>query len=141
MIPRNKQHFIVMSTLYSILVDFNYNKKDGIRKSSEIIDGMMEEYGESAPDYIKDCVNLSLINYGEIVKAFTPLLKNWTWERIPLITQAILIMSYTHFYKLGPIDKRIVIDVAVNLAKEYIEEKQAKFINGILEKALEENGK
>lgn len=45
-------------------------------------------------------------------------------------------MSYTHFKYIETIDKAIVIDVAVKLAKEYIEEKQAKFINAILDEVL-----
>ena len=34
------------------------------------------------------------------------------------------------------IDKSIVINVAVDLAKKYIEEKQAKFVNAILDEVL-----
>ena len=45
-------------------------------------------------------------------------------------------MSYAHFYYVEKIDKRIVINVAVELAKKYIEEKQAKFINAILDEVL-----
>ena len=47
-------------------------------------------------------------------------------------------MSYTHFYYVekGKVDKKVVINTAVELAKKYVEEKQAKFINAILEKVL-----
>ena len=45
-------------------------------------------------------------------------------------------MSYAHFYYVENIDKSIVINVAVDLAKKYIEEKQAKFINAILDEVL-----
>ena len=45
-------------------------------------------------------------------------------------------MSYAHYYYVENVDKKVVIDVAVSLAKKYIEEKQAKFINAILDKVL-----
>ena len=45
-------------------------------------------------------------------------------------------MSYAHFYYVEKVDKRIVIDIAVNLAKKYIDDNQAKFINAILDKVL-----
>ena len=44
--------------------------------------------------------------------------------------------NYLLFKYIETIDKAIVIDVAVKLAKEYIEEKQAKFINAILDEVL-----
>ncbi|MBQ6731270.1 MAG: hypothetical protein IJR08_05125, partial [Bacilli bacterium] len=39
-------------------------------------------------------------------------------------------------YYVEKIDKRIVINVAVDFAKKYIEEKQAKFVNAILDEVL-----
>ena len=39
-------------------------------------------------------------------------------------------------YILEKIDKKVVINTAVNLAKKYIEENQAKFINAILDGVL-----
>ena len=44
-------------------------------------------------------------------------------------------MSYAHS-KIEEVDKRIIINIAVELAKKYIEPKQAKFINGILDEVL-----
>ena len=45
-------------------------------------------------------------------------------------------MSYAHYYEIDPTDKKIVINIAVSLAKKYIEEKQGKFINALLDKLL-----
>ena len=79
---------------------------------------------------------MSLKHYGDIKEAYGPYLKDWKWDRLPLLTQAILIMAYSHFYYVEKVDKRIVINVSVDLAKKYIDEKQAKFINAILDKVL-----
>ena len=79
---------------------------------------------------------VSLAKYGEIKLAYAPFLKKWKWERLPLLTQAILLMSYTHFYFIEKADKAVVINVAVELAKKYIDDKQAKFINGILDSGV-----
>lgn len=136
-LSRNQQNYIIMSTIYIELNDFNYGEQGLSRKAQDMMLGLLEEYGvNKVPSFIEDMVNLSLMHYGEIRDAFIPFLKDWKWERLPLLTQAILLMSYTHYYYVEKIDKAIVINVAVNLAKEYIEEKQAKFINGILDKVL-----
>ena len=44
-------------------------------------------------------------------------LNRWKWSRLPLLSQAILLMSYAHFYYVEKVDKRIVINIAVELAK------------------------
>lgn len=135
-ITRNQTHYIVMTVIYNELNDFIYGKSEPSRDARELISELCELPFEECDDYIKNCVSVSLSKYGEIVNVFLPHLKNWKWERIPLLTQAILIMSYAHYYYVEKVDKRVVIDIAVNLAKKYIEEKQAKFINAILDGVL-----
>ena len=136
-LSRNQQNYIVMTTIYMELNDFNYGDKSNPRTSKEIMLSLLEEESETlVPPFVEDMVNLSLLHYGEAVAIFSEHLKDWKWERIPLLTQAILLMSYTHFKYIEKIDKAIVIDVAVKLAKEYVEEKQAKFINAILDETL-----
>ena len=135
-INRNQQHYIIMTVIYNELNDFVIGKGETFRDARDLISELCEQPYEEVDDYIKSSVTHSLQNYGKIKEAFVPFLKNWKWERLPLLTQAILIMSYAHFYFVEKVDKKIVINIAVNLAKTYIEEKQAKFINAILDKVL-----
>ena len=136
-LSRNQQNYIIMTAIYMELNDFNYGDKSNPRSSKEIILGLLEDYNlTSIPSFVEDMVNVSLFHYGDAVEAFSKNLKDWKWDRLPLLTQAILLMSYIHFYYIEKIDKAIVIDVAVNLAKEYVEEKQGKFVNAILDETL-----
>ena len=65
----------------------------------------------------------------EIIKRF--LSKGWSWERISFLIQSILIYSTIEFTSL---DKAIVINEALYIAKEFIPDKsEIKFINGILD--------
>ena len=97
MISRNQSHYIIMSAIYIELADFNFAKGETPRNAEEVIKDLIEEE-EEIPLFIIDSVNLSLLYYGEAVNAITPYLTNWKWERIPLLSQAILLLSYTHFY-------------------------------------------
>ena len=134
-LSRNQTHLVIMTVIYNELVDYSFS--DGSNFSRGAQEMICEMVGE--PDYdnidpfIKDMVMVSLQKYGEIVTAYTPYLRNWKWERLPLLTQAILLMSYTHFYSVEKVDKKVVINIAVDLAKKYIDDKQAKFINAILD--------
>ena len=136
-LSRNQQNYLIMTVIYMELNDFNYGDKSNPRTAKEIILELLKDYNETViPPFIEDMVNVSLLHYGEAVELFSTHLKDWKWERIPLLTQAILLMSYTHFKYIEKIDKAIVIDVAVRLTKEYVEEKQAKFVNAILDEVL-----
>ena len=135
-ISRNKEHFIIMTVIYNELTDFTFGEGKMVRDANEMIASICEcDISEVSP-FVIDSVMISLKKYGEIVSAFTPYLKAWKWERLPLLTQAILLMSYTHYKFMGQVDKKVVINVAVNLAKKYIDDKQAKFINAILDSGV-----
>lgn len=92
----------------------------------------------SATEYVRNSLISINKNYGVMVNAFIPYLVNWRWERIPLIIQAILLMTYAHFYFVEEnINKAIVIDNAVKMAKLYHgDTKTINFVNAILDKVL-----
>ena len=133
---RNQQHYIIMTVIYDELNDFVLGGGKTFRDARDMISELCEAPYDLVDDFIKSSVANALNNYGAIIDAFTPLLKNWTWDRLPLLTQAILLMSYAHFYYVEKVDKKVVINIAVDLAKKYVDEKQAKFINAILDGAL-----
>ena len=135
-INRNQQHYIIMTVIYDELNDFISGEGKTFRDARDLTSELCEVPYEEVDEYIKSTIAFSLQKYGEIKEAFTPFLRNWKWDRLPLLTQAILMMSYVHFYYVEKVDKKIVINVAVELAKRYIEPKQAKFINGILNEVL-----
>ena len=125
-----------MIVIYDELVDYFAGGGTTFRDAREITSELCGCEYEDVDDYIKSNVANALQHYGEIREAYVPFLKNWKWERLPLLTQAILLMSDSHFYYVEKVDKKIVINIAVDLAKKYIEEKQASFINAILDGVL-----
>ena len=137
-LSRNQEHYVIMTVIYNELTDFIYGDKANVRDAEELIKGVsLSQYGEEyVSEYSKNTVFISLSKYGEIVKEYEPYLKGWKWDRIPALTRAILLMSYSHFYYVEKVDKRIIINIAVNLAKLYVDEKQAKFVNGLLDGVL-----
>lgn len=132
-LSRNQQHYIIMTAIYNELTDFTFGDKTVNRSAEDVISSLCECNIKDVPPYIIDTVMVSLSKYGEIKLAYSPYLKNWKWERLPLLTQAILLMSYSHYYFIEKVDKVVIINTAVSLAKKYIDDKQAKFINAILD--------
>lgn len=130
---RNQQHYIIMVAVYNELTDFTFGDQQINRSAEDVISSLCECDIKDVPHYIIDTVMVSLSKYGEIKAAYAPYLKKWKWKRLPLLTQAILLMSYSHFYYIEKVDKNVVINTAIELAKKYIDDKQAKFINAILD--------
>lgn len=126
-----------MTVIYNELLDHVLGNDECFRNANELIEEISETPFREVNDFIKNSVALSLKNYGNAKNAIEPFLVNWDWKRLPLLTQAILIMSHTHFYLVEKIDKRVVINTAVELAKKYIDPKQAKFINAVLDGVLQ----
>ncbi len=133
---RNQQHYIVMTVIYDELNDFYLNGGKVFRDAREMTSEMCEVPYEEIPEYIKSTIAHALQNYGTIVLDISKYLKNWKWERLPLLTRAIFMMSYSHFYYVEKVEKSVVISIAVKLAKEYIDSEQAKFIHAVLDKVL-----
>ena len=135
-----------MTIIYEALLDSSMHKNEVFRTFEELINDDSVTAIISAEDevdevkanaYIKNSVDQALRHYVDILNIVKPHLKNWTWDRIPLLSQSILLMSISHYNYVEKVDKRIVIDVAVNLAKKYIEDKQTKFIHAILDEVLD----
>jgi transcription termination factor NusB len=45
-------------------------------------------------------------------------------------------MSYIHYFHIEEVDKGVVIDIAVRLAKVYLDAKDYRFVNAVLDKVL-----
>lgn len=135
-ISRNQEHIVIMTVIYNELIDFKFGDNTFVRDAKQLIADFYGADYDDVPAFVKDTVMISLQKYGEIVNAYFPYLRDWKWERLPLLTQAILLMSYTHFNYIEKVDKKIIINIAVNLAKKYIDDKQAKFINAILDSGV-----
>ena len=134
-LTRHQEHYVIMTVIYDELTDHSFGEGETFRDARQLIASVSGLPYSQVSDYVKNTVAYSLQNYGKIVDIFSPKLKDWKWERLPLLSQAILLMSYAH-KEVEPVDKKVIINVAVDLAKKYVEEKQAKFINAILDGVL-----
>lgn len=78
----------------------------------------------------------ALKNRDEIVSLIQPNLNRWTFSRLNLTAQAILLeaVSECKYAQLTP--KAIACNCAVNLAKRYLDAKDYKYINAVLDKVL-----
>lgn len=138
---RRKGRILAFQGLYSW--DMNQSPVEDILKFTWLQKDNQGDEGEKtlAPEALEEQTFASLIISGtvehiteidELIK--THLSANWTLERINKVTLAILRTSiYEMKFQKGA-EPKIVIDEAVNIAREYGLEDSYKFINAVLDK-------
>ncbi len=123
---RNNSRIKAMTILYQI----NLYKKNKIDYNiEEVIKENLEE--ESA--FVNNLVNGVLTNEEELISIANKYLNNWNIQRLGLTDQAILKLAlYELLYTKTP--PKVCIDEAIELAKNYSDEKVVGMINGVLDK-------
>ena len=83
-------------------------------------------------EYVRSIRDDILVNKDNYVEEISKYLHKWTFDRLNLVEQAILLETVSELkQKLN--DEAVVIDEAVILAKEYCDDESYKFINGVLD--------
>ena len=131
-LSRNEEHELIMSCIYDALIYVNMNKEFSVE---EIMCSVFDVGFDEISMFAKEMVIKSLSHLNEIKNIFQEKMPKWSFDRINLVEQSILIMSYTH-KQIENSDKSIIINIAVKLAKKFLDKDDYKFVNGILDKVL-----
>lgn len=67
--------------------------------------------------------------------AYIPYLDNWRFERISIMVKLILRFAVWEIL-YGDVDKKIVINEAIELSKGFAEKDAYRFVNGVLDKYI-----
>ncbi|MCH5171620.1 MAG: transcription antitermination protein NusB [Erysipelotrichales bacterium] len=130
---RNANQEKAMTIIYDALTYDDMGLNYDIR---ELIGNVLDEDYEDSDLYVKEVVIKALLHKEEIISAIEPKLNKWKFNRLTRLAQAILLLSYAHFYYVKDVDKAIVIDIAVHLAKKFLDDGDYKFINAVLDSVL-----
>lgn len=123
-----------MFALYDVLTYMDMQEDVDVEMIASGVSGLPYEY---APLYVKEIMIATIKHYGEMVRALESRMNKWTFARLNRVEQAILLLSLSHyFFAQEKVDKKVVINVAVELSKAYLDAKDYKFVNAILDKIL-----
>jgi len=116
-----------MQLLYSLDLTGDFDTRTARNKILELKEKEMlsdKEY------YFEELVKGVLINRAELDKQIREKAINWDIDRIGYLERSILRIALYELQNEIPVG--VAINEAVELAKEYIDKKSARFINGIL---------
>ena len=131
-LSRNQEHELIMTCIYDALTYSNMGQEFDLKDIFESVFGV--DYDDISL-FVKETVIKSLSHVNEIKQIFQSNMPSWSFDRLNIVEQAILLMSFTHKQNENS-DKRIIIDIAVRLAKKYLDKDDYKFVNAILDKVL-----
>ena len=126
MLNRHQSRLKLIFALYKSLLLNKNIKQVFITEYEEEPELLTDEYINT----ILEDINNNLDTY---IIEIEPKLVKWSFDRLDFLDQAILIAS-TSEIKTGINKKSVVIDEAVIIAKEYLDENKYKYINGVLDK-------
>lgn len=130
---RHELRYKAMTILYQVFLYENNNIDYNVEK---IISEQLEEENK----FVNDLVNGVIARKNEIDEIANKYLDEWNISRLGFTDQAIIRMGIYEIMWTNTPDVTC-IDEAVELAKEYSDEKVCKMINGVLDKVYHSKGK
>ena len=128
-ITRHKQRIWAMQILYGLDVQRSFNKEDALKEIELKKKGLNLKDKEDIY-YFEEIVEGVISNLEEIDKTIEKNAISWHLYRMPVVDRNILRIALYEFLEDLPIG--VVINEAVELAKEFGSEKSSGFINGVL---------
>lgn len=133
-ISRNKQNEKIMFSIYDALMSAKNKDAFDVEQTMTLLFDAASF--DDVPYFSKLVVIKALKNITDIIKEFQAHMPKWDFDRLNLVEQAILIMSYSSNKYTDEIEKPIAISNAILLAKKYLDKDDYKFVNAILDNVL-----
>jgi len=130
---RHKQRYKAMTILYQA---FLYDSNNIDYNIDDVINEQMEEKSK----FVEGLVNGVISNKDKLDQLANSYLENWNIDRLGFTDQAILRIGIYEIINTDTPDVTC-IDEAVELSKEYSDDKVCKMINGVLDKVYHNNKK
>lgn len=131
---RNKIQELSAIALYDVLTYSHMGEEVDV---PYILSSVFDAEFEDVPVFASEILINFLKHYKEEIELIQSNMKNWTFDRLDRMEQAILLLSVTnYFYREEKTDKKVIISVALELSHKYLDDGRYKFVNAILDNIL-----
>ena len=131
-VARHKQRIWALQILYSLDLKEKFNKEQVLIECNNML--KKHELSEDTKYYFQDLIEGVVANREELDFLINQKAIDWKLSRMAYVDRNILRIALFEI-KEELVPKGVAIDEAVEVAKEFADEKSSKFINGILGKA------
>ncbi len=99
-----------------------------------------KDYNKESVEFATRLVEKATEHLDEIDNIIKEVIENWEWSRVCAMDKAILGIAVTELLYFPENPPKVVINEAIEIAKEYSTEKSDKFINGLLDRIARDKG-
>ncbi len=137
---RHLGRIVALQTLYEL--DFRIGLKEENLDRQAVLDRNIARYSEVVGDqaFVADLVNGVLKEAPQIDILLQPLAPEWPIDQIARVDRVVLRMGVWEMQHSDNVPVRVVINEAVELAKEFGADNASKFVNGVLGSAVKQLG-
>ena len=137
-LSRTKIHEQVMICIFQNLFYETQKESTQKKKIEEIISDVMEVSFDECDLFFRAIIFETIKNRKEYIEIIESKLNKWTFHRLCLTDQAILLLFTSQLLNnRAPI--QVCIDMAVDLAHRYCDDKSYRYINKVLDRVGKEN--
>ncbi|MBL4931015.1 transcription antitermination factor NusB [Clostridium paridis] len=120
-----------------VAMELCYSMEISKESPEEIFENFIDNYNEDKTvletNYILDTLNLINTHKEQIDKKIEPYLRGWKLDRISKVNLSILRIAVAEILFIEDIPNKVSINEALELTKEYSDEKSVSFVNGVLD--------
>jgi N utilization substance protein B len=127
---------LAVQALYPCRINLK-SSSDNLRKIAALDEQNYDEEALSFASVLLELAEEHLEEADELVKT---VLENWEWDRLCAIDKTILGVAVLELMYLPEVPARVVINEAIEIAKEFSTEKSGIFVNGILDSVARDKG-
>ena len=99
------------------------------------------EIPEKARAFALQLMEATLTHQTEIDHRLTLALEHWKLARLPAVVRNLLRMAVCEMLMMNETPFQVVVNEAVETARQYMDDDSAKFVNGVLEKCWVNDGR
>lgn len=114
------------------------NEQEINNQTLELLCEQENVLGEEDRQYVIKIVDSFIQNKEQILNSIYQKVTGFAPERIYRVDLALIGLGVAEVKFVGDVDKRVVINEVVELAKKFSSEKSPKFVNGVLSALVEE---
>lgn len=137
-LTRTKIHEQAMICIFQYLFYNSVKEISSVKPIEEIISDVMEVSFDECDLFFRAIIFETIKNKKEYISLIESKLNKWTFDRLCLTDQAILLL-FTSQLLNNRVPMQVGIDVAVDLAHRYCDDKSYKYINKVLDRIGKEN--
>ena len=137
-LSRTKIHEQAMICIFQYLFYNSVKEISSVKPIEEIISDVMEVNFNECDLFFRAIIFETIKNKKEYISLIESKLNKWTFDRLCLTDQAILLL-FTSEILNSRAELHVCIDVAVDLAHRYCDDKSYKYINKVLDRIGKEN--